>query len=174
MADPWGKEFGMTGTMQPLTQRKAWKALGTHYKAIRGLHLRDLFAKDPKRGERMMAEAAGLYLGLLEEPRHRRDPQAAAPTRRGIRPARPNRRHVQRRENQRHRKPRGAARGPARAEGRLHPGGRRECRARGARRARQDGGLLRTACAAANGRATPASPSATSSTSASAAPTSVR
>ncbi len=52
----------MTGTMQPLTQRKAWKALGTHYKAIRGLHLRDLFAKDPKRGERMMAEAAGVTL----------------------------------------------------------------------------------------------------------------
>ena len=47
---------------KPLTKRKAWKALKTHYKAIRDLHLRDLFAADPGRGERMTAEGVGLFL----------------------------------------------------------------------------------------------------------------
>src|ERR1700693_52399 len=46
----------------PLTRRRAWKALATHYKKIKGLHLRQLFAADPTRGERMTAEAAGLFL----------------------------------------------------------------------------------------------------------------
>jgi len=45
-----------------LTKRKAWKALHAHYEKIHGLHLRELFAKDPKRGERMTAEAAGIFL----------------------------------------------------------------------------------------------------------------
>jgi glucose-6-phosphate isomerase len=52
----------MTQTKTPLTGRKAWKALGVHYKQARTLHLRELFASDPKRGERMTAEAVGLYL----------------------------------------------------------------------------------------------------------------
>jgi glucose-6-phosphate isomerase len=47
---------------EPPTQRKAWKALQTHYKRVRGLHLRNLFADDPGRGERMTAEAVGLFL----------------------------------------------------------------------------------------------------------------
>src|SRR6516164_8011280 len=46
----------------PLTRRKAWKALQAHYKQVREIHLRDLFANDPQRGERMTAEAVGLYL----------------------------------------------------------------------------------------------------------------
>ena len=46
----------------PLTRRKAWKALQTHYKQVRQLHLRNLFEDDPKRGERMTAEAVGLFL----------------------------------------------------------------------------------------------------------------
>src|SRR5215510_7116332 len=51
-----------TKTIQPLTKRKAWKALSAHFKKIQDLHLRDLFAADPKRGERMTLQAAGLYL----------------------------------------------------------------------------------------------------------------
>jgi glucose-6-phosphate isomerase len=43
-------------------KRTAWKALEIHYKKIRGLHLRELFARDKFRGERMTAEGAGLYL----------------------------------------------------------------------------------------------------------------
>ena len=49
-------------TIAALTKRKAWKALGAHFNEIRELHLRDLFAEDPKRGERMTLEAVGLYL----------------------------------------------------------------------------------------------------------------
>ena len=45
-----------------LTTRPAWKALEAHYRKIRELHLRELFADDPQRGERMTAEAAGIYL----------------------------------------------------------------------------------------------------------------
>jgi glucose-6-phosphate isomerase len=47
---------------EPLTELKAWKALQSHYEQVRGLHLRDLFASDPGRGERLTAEAAGLFL----------------------------------------------------------------------------------------------------------------
>src|SRR5271154_3580506 len=49
-------------TIKPLTQRAAWKALAAHQKKIKGLHLRKLFATDAKRGERMAASAAGLFL----------------------------------------------------------------------------------------------------------------
>ena len=52
----------MTATVAPLTQRAAWKALEAHYKKIRKLHLRRLFAEDPQRGERLTAEAVGMYL----------------------------------------------------------------------------------------------------------------
>jgi glucose-6-phosphate isomerase len=51
-----------TTPIQPLTERKAWKALAAHFNKLRELHLRDLFAQDAKRGERMTLEAAGLYL----------------------------------------------------------------------------------------------------------------
>jgi glucose-6-phosphate isomerase len=46
----------------PLTSRQSWKALQAHYEKIRSLHLRTLFADDPGRGERLTAEAAGIYL----------------------------------------------------------------------------------------------------------------
>ncbi len=46
----------------PLRERKAWQALERHYAEISGAHLRDLFAADPGRGERLTAEAEGVYL----------------------------------------------------------------------------------------------------------------
>src|SRR5437588_626802 len=46
----------------PLTQRPAWQALSAHYQRISTIHLRELFTLDPQRGERLIAEAAGLYL----------------------------------------------------------------------------------------------------------------
>jgi glucose-6-phosphate isomerase len=52
----------MTAQIAPLAERKAWKALEAHHKNVRDLHLRKLFADDPKRGERMTAEAVGLFL----------------------------------------------------------------------------------------------------------------
>ena len=56
------KQSEMTAQIAPLTDREAWKALKAHHKNVRELHLRELFAADPKRGERMTAEALGLYL----------------------------------------------------------------------------------------------------------------
>jgi len=48
--------------MSSLRQAPAWGQLQEHYEGIRGKHLRDLFAADPERGERLVAEGAGLYL----------------------------------------------------------------------------------------------------------------
>lgn len=48
--------------MASLTQSPAWKALAAHHAKIRDAHLRDLFAADPGRAERMTAEAAGLFV----------------------------------------------------------------------------------------------------------------
>src|SRR6516225_8470755 len=52
----------MTTASQALTARPAWKALEAHHGKVRELHLRKLFSDDPKRGERLTVEAAGLYL----------------------------------------------------------------------------------------------------------------
>jgi glucose-6-phosphate isomerase len=51
----------MTINITPLTKLAAWQALEAHYPKIRELHLRKLFADDPRRGERMTAEAIGIY-----------------------------------------------------------------------------------------------------------------
>jgi glucose-6-phosphate isomerase len=51
-----------TTTTIPLRTRPAWRALETHYEELDKVHLRDLFAGDPGRGERLTAEGAGLYL----------------------------------------------------------------------------------------------------------------
>ena len=52
----------MTNANPPLTELGAWHALGQHFNTVKTLHLRDMFAQDPKRGQRMTAEAAGLFL----------------------------------------------------------------------------------------------------------------
>ncbi|MBA2740846.1 MAG: glucose-6-phosphate isomerase [Actinobacteria bacterium] len=49
-------------SIAPLRERPAWRALERHYTEIRDVHLRDLFADDPARGERLAAEGASLYL----------------------------------------------------------------------------------------------------------------
>jgi glucose-6-phosphate isomerase len=52
----------MTAGIQSVTMRPGWKALQSHHQKLRELHLRQLFADDPKRGERLTTEAVGLYL----------------------------------------------------------------------------------------------------------------
>ncbi len=53
----------MTATKTvPLSERAAWKSLQTHSEEIRGKHLRDLFAQDAGRGERLTVEAEGIFL----------------------------------------------------------------------------------------------------------------
>jgi glucose-6-phosphate isomerase len=51
-----------TLTKPPLMKRPEWKALEEHYQKMRNVHLRSLFADDPLRGERLVAEGAGMYL----------------------------------------------------------------------------------------------------------------
>ena len=51
----------MTTTTTQLTKLAAWQALESHYPKVREMHLRQLFADDPKRGERLTAEAVGIY-----------------------------------------------------------------------------------------------------------------
>jgi len=45
-----------------LTSRPAWQALQTHHQQLKDVHLRTLFAQDPRRGERLTAEGVGLFL----------------------------------------------------------------------------------------------------------------
>src|SRR5271156_6528429 len=52
----------MTAPVPVLTALPAWKALEAHHQKVRELQLRKLFAEDPTRGERLTAEAVGLYL----------------------------------------------------------------------------------------------------------------
>jgi glucose-6-phosphate isomerase len=52
----------MTKEIAPLTERQTWNSLTAHYQNVRELHLRNLFADDPTRGEHMTVEAVGLYL----------------------------------------------------------------------------------------------------------------
>ncbi|MBN8245916.1 MAG: glucose-6-phosphate isomerase [Verrucomicrobia bacterium] len=46
----------------PLVKRPAWKSLAAHHRQVAPRHLRDLFARDPKRGQRLTATGAGLFL----------------------------------------------------------------------------------------------------------------
>jgi len=47
---------------QQITKRTAWRLLAHHQRKVRGLKLRELFADDPSRGDRMSVEGAGVYL----------------------------------------------------------------------------------------------------------------
>ena len=59
---PIAKPSQTRARVKSLTKSSTWKALKDHYKKIQGLHLRDLFADDPRRGETMTAEALGIFL----------------------------------------------------------------------------------------------------------------
>ncbi len=50
-----------------LTRRPQWRALQEHLRALQSRHLRDLFATDPDRGERLTVEAAGLYMDYSKQ-----------------------------------------------------------------------------------------------------------
>ena len=103
----------MAGT--PLTERQAWQALERHHAEIAGRHLRELFAADPGRGERLTAEAAGIYLDYsknrVTDETMRLLVELAAESGRGRAPGR----DVPRRAHQRLRGPGRAARGAAHA-----------------------------------------------------------
>ena len=83
--------------MQPLRQTPAWTALEDHAAAMRDTHLRDLFAADPGRGERLDRRGGRALPRLLEAPGDRRDDRACSlRLARGARPRGAHRRHVPR------------------------------------------------------------------------------
>ncbi|WP_245863620.1 glucose-6-phosphate isomerase [Candidatus Viridilinea mediisalina] len=57
----------MSEPMTPPSARPEWQALQQHAATIQATHLRDLFASDATRGERLTAEAAGLYLDYSKQ-----------------------------------------------------------------------------------------------------------
>ena len=61
MAAP-AKPVAKSKAPSPLTKLKAWKALEAHYKKVQKLHLKKLFADDPKRGLRLTLDAVGIFL----------------------------------------------------------------------------------------------------------------
>ena len=123
---------GRAAQIQPLTERPAWKALTAHHQTVRNLHLRELFAERSAARRAPDRRSRRPLSRLLEEPGHRRDDQAAAAAGRRMQPRRAHRRHVQRRQDQRDRATRGAARRPAGTGKRADSGRRRRRRARGA------------------------------------------
>jgi len=52
----------MAASVKPLPEPKAWQDLAKHYEQVRGLHLRQMFADDSKRGERFTLDAVGIFL----------------------------------------------------------------------------------------------------------------
>jgi glucose-6-phosphate isomerase len=56
------KTTGSAARVKPLTRRPAWKALQVHFRKVRDMHLRNLFADDPARADRMAVEALGIFL----------------------------------------------------------------------------------------------------------------
>jgi glucose-6-phosphate isomerase len=57
----------MTSSLTPLIQLPAWQALEAHHAKVQPLNLRKLFADDPKRGERLAVDAAGIYLDFSKQ-----------------------------------------------------------------------------------------------------------
>ena len=80
-----GRLAGVRMTPTPLRAREALRALERHHAEIEGRHLRDLFADDPGRGERLTAEGAGLFLDYSKNRVDRRDAAAARRARRRVR-----------------------------------------------------------------------------------------
>ena len=152
--------------------RPAWALLKKHHQKIR----RTAPPAALRQGSRARREARGRgrrnLFRLFQEPDHRRNPGLAAAACPGVGLARAHRRHVPRREDQHLGEARGAARRPARAARRLHhrSTARMSCPRSMPFSTRWPRSPI--GCAAATGRAIPASASATWSTSASAARTS--
>ena len=105
--------------LPPLTSSAAWRALQAHQRELQPQHLRELFAADPRRGERLSLDACGIYLDYSKNRVTDETLRLLRGARRGSGAAPAHRRHVPRRQDQRHRGPRRAARGAARAARRV-------------------------------------------------------
>ena len=70
----------MASTTTTLTDRDAYRALETHLDKVAGLHLRDLFAEDPERGDEADRRARRRASGLLQASPDRRDARRCSQT----------------------------------------------------------------------------------------------
>ena len=129
--------------MPPLRGRSAWALLEKHYQKIKDVHLRQLFADDSERGTRLAVEAAGVYLDYSKNRITDETLRLLLAARSRVRAERPYRGDVPRRQDQRLREPRGAARSAAGAARRVHHSRWAQCRARRPCGAGPDGGLCR-------------------------------
>ena len=103
--------------LTPVRGTATWQALAEHQAKIKGVHLREMFAGDPGRAERFTVSGAGLTLDYSKNRITDETMQLLVAPRRGARGGCAKaRRDVPRRQDQRHREPRGAARRAARAE----------------------------------------------------------
>ena len=161
--------------MTPITETPEWHALDAHFeRAARRAPPRPVRRRPAARRARSPSRSTGVYLDYSKNRVTDETLRLLVELAERARPARPHRRDVPRREDQRHRGPRRAARRAARARGR----GRSRSTARTSSprctRCCARWPTSPSACAPGSGPGTPASASATSSTSASAAPTSAR
>ena len=162
----------MSDAPEPIERTPQWWALANQQAQLADVHLRELFAADPTRGERLNLEVGDLYVDYAK---HRLDDETlVAAVRPGPHGAgrRAARRHVRRREDQRHRGPGRAPRGPAGAARRGRSTSTASTSCPRSTRSSTAWPTSPTGSARARGSATPAGASATWSTSASAAPTS--
>ena len=105
-----------------VTERPSWQALEEHHHKISAVHLRELFARDPGRGERLTIEAAGVYLDYSKNRITDETLPLLVRLAEESGPARADRCHVSWREDQRLREPRRASRGATRAARRVDHG----------------------------------------------------
>ena len=131
-------------TISALRTRPAWALLKKHHQKMKRVQLRQLFAKDRERGERLAVEAAGLYLDYSKNRITDETLELLLQLAERVGVARAHRRHVPRRQDQRLGEARGASRRAARAARRIHPARRPERGARGPCRPGQDGGFRRS------------------------------
>jgi hypothetical protein len=154
-------ELIVPGNAPLLTRRPEWTALAEHCAKIKDVHLRTLFAEDPRRGERLTAEGAGLYLDYSKHRITDETLRLLLALGRGGGSPRADRRHVPGRQDQRHGN-RAVLHVALRA-----PSGQSivvdgvNVVPRSPRRPQQDVGLRRASAEAARGPATPASASGT-------------
>ena len=138
------KRSDMAISTAPLPEPSAWNALAAHHRQIKGVHMRELFAKDPNEASVSLVEAAGIYLDYSKNRITDETLDLLLRLAEEADLARPDRCYVRWREDQHVGKTRRSARRAASAERTIDPGRWRERGAERPCRARPDGRFLQS------------------------------